>query len=89
MLFSSATLSLALLEDVLFLRPQLNAEDEPTEDPSLRGSITLALPSPKRVTRIVLKLVGIFAGRKEETEILSKRIELDLVNEELAAGKHT
>lgn len=84
-------LTIHLEEDTIFLHPL--ASQVPTDDPFVRGSVTLALGAPKRVSklRIQLRGIGTMHGggdlRYECEDTLLKVLEIEL-EEKLEAGEH-
>ncbi|GAA5992695.1 hypothetical protein JCM10908_006884 [Rhodotorula pacifica] len=91
-LFSSPTLSVTVSEDIVFLHP-IDA-DYPTQDPVLRGTVLLTLPSRKAVKQIKVVFEGlcdVWGGDGhpyETTVVLRKDLDHDLHGEVLEAGKH-
>ncbi|BGO98424.1 Proteophosphoglycan 5 [Rhodotorula toruloides] len=81
-LFSSPTVKVTLNQDEIFVHPV--DEDYPTQDPVLRGTTLLSLPSRKAVKRIKVVLEGLCdvqagAGNPYETTlVLRKELETDL-----------
>ncbi|KAJ8294466.1 hypothetical protein OF846_002310 [Rhodotorula toruloides] len=91
-LFSSPTVKVTLSEDEVFVHP-VDA-DYPTQDPVLRGTTLLSLPSRKAVKRIKVVLEGLCdvqagAGNPYETTlVLRKELETDLGGECISEGHH-
>ncbi|GAA5985619.1 hypothetical protein JCM10908_007045 [Rhodotorula pacifica] len=83
---SSPTLSVTVSEDIIFLHPI--AADYPTQDPVLRGTVLLELPSRKSVKQIKVVFEGGDGYPHETTVVLRKDLNHDLNGEVLEAGKH-
>ncbi|GAA5821213.1 hypothetical protein JCM10212_006776 [Sporobolomyces blumeae] len=108
------TLSVALLEDTLFLSPPnptpasdsavepspatlaRQAQSEPSNDPILRGQITLVNHAPRKARKIRVQLIGRSAAHGgdgslsyEATTTLEKNLEIDLKGERLEKGTHS
>ncbi|GAA5832491.1 hypothetical protein JCM5353_003257 [Sporobolomyces roseus] len=75
----------------------LNApQSEPSNDPILRGQVTLVNHAPRKVKKIRVQLVGRSAAHGgdgstsyEATNTLEKTLEIDLKGERLEKGTHT
>lgn len=85
-------LTVELHEDTIFLHPR--SDSNPSDDPFLRGSITLFLAAPRRVKHLQITLEGILTmhggsdSRYETGQTLLKMLELDLGAELLQKGTH-
>lgn len=89
----SDKISVQLHEDTIFLHPR--SDSNPSDDPLLRGSVTLFLASPRRVSRLQVQLEGVLTihggsdSRYETNQTLFKCLYLDLGPEKLEKGNHT
>ncbi|KAK4701106.1 hypothetical protein P7C70_g5127, partial [Phenoliferia sp. Uapishka_3] len=87
-------LTVAIEQDTLFLHPQPSGSDRPSDDPILRGTVTLSLGAPRRVTRIQCQLKGVVTlgcgdYRYQTDTSLLKTLSIDVGGERLAKGDHS
>ncbi|BGP14907.1 hypothetical protein JCM10213v2_002862 [Rhodosporidiobolus nylandii] len=96
-------LTVSILEDTVFVQPSIPptslpfASQEPTsDDPLLKGTVTLVCHAPRRAQRIRVELLGIAAKHGgdssfsfEQQETLRKSVEIELKGERLDPGTHT
>ncbi|KAL8277053.1 hypothetical protein RQP46_010587 [Phenoliferia psychrophenolica] len=87
-------LTVRLNEDTVFVHPQAVPSGRPTDDPILRGTVTLTLAAPRRVTTISCQLKGVVtvgAGdyRYDTSLSLLKTLAIDVGGERLAKGEHS
>lgn len=86
-------LTVELNEDTVFLHP--SSDGNPSDDPFLRGTLTLSLSAPRRITRLRVQLKGLVTMhgggeyRYETSQTLVKTLDLDIGNERLSKGVHS
>ncbi|GAA5918559.1 hypothetical protein JCM1841_003303 [Sporobolomyces salmonicolor] len=92
-LFSSPSVTITLEEDQIFVHPV--SSDYPTQDPIIRGTVLISLPSKRAIKRIKVVLEGLCdayggvgSGRYETTTSLQKQLEQHLDGEIFEAGNH-
>ncbi|KAL8276760.1 hypothetical protein RQP46_010816 [Phenoliferia psychrophenolica] len=89
---SQPTVSVTVEQEMVFVRP--NTFGIASEDPEIRGTVLLSLPSKRAIKSIRVELTGLCdayggAGWKyESSTTLQKHLDLELGDEVLAAGNH-
>ncbi|KAK4700513.1 hypothetical protein P7C70_g5733, partial [Phenoliferia sp. Uapishka_3] len=92
-LLSKPTLAVTLEQDMVHLRPSLDA-GFPSDDPVVRGTVLLSLPAPRAIKSIKVVLEGISdvcggtGWPYETTTALKKELDLEFADEVLKAGNH-
>ncbi|GJN89857.1 hypothetical protein Rhopal_002846-T1 [Rhodotorula paludigena] len=90
--FSSPTVKVSLSEDQLFVHPV--ATGFPAQDPVLRGTVLISLPTKKSIRKIKVVFEGLCDAcggdgwQYETTTVLRKELEQDLEGEAFDAGNH-
>ncbi|KAM0748355.1 hypothetical protein T439DRAFT_328334 [Meredithblackwellia eburnea MCA 4105] len=91
---ASPTISVHLHEPTVYLRPSPDPSI-PSDDPLLRGTVTLTLPKPRAVSEFIVKLNGTISYKggpdfpyEELDDVLTKDLCLGLNGEVLPAGDH-